>query len=892
MDAVVNATSGLIPSSDSDDTKDTSNSVVTFLASLTINIAVALLIFVIFCILRPRLRRVYAPRTYAVTKDKRPEPVSRGLFSWIPAVLRVPDTDIIQQSGLDTYMFLRSIRTMFIMFGVISIASAASILPVNVLGTMKLTGLNSLSMGNVDPRSNWLWVHIGFFAAIVWWSLWNIVGELRIYTHLRMWWLTHPNTVSKAGASTVLVSNVPKSLANDESRLRDLFSMFPGGIRQVFVNRMCKKLAKTVHTRDKLVTQLEKELTKYAIKCKKLWSKSQDTNSPYRPPSRPTARKGWDMFAKVDLFEHLAAEIARCNRFIAKSAKNMDTMERQSSALVMFNQQVGAHMAAQTVLDYRPFSMGQVTAGVNPDDIIWSNLEISPWSRRIRGYVTFAITVGLTLLWTIIAAALSSLVQVKSLADFEAFKWLRGNSVVLGIFSGVVPSLVLALLMSILPNILRLLLYIEGTTTRSQIKLRMLHRLFFFQTWNVYLVTIFSSSIFQIAIKSVSEPGKIVELIQTQVPQSATNILTYVLLLAFIGAAKEIVQGVPLALRYLVPKLFAKTPRMMLKAEQPQDFKWEAAIPTHSLIFLMGFSYSFIAPIVNWFVMVYFGLFYLIYRYQFLYVYNDSTWATGGLSFPKSIKQMLVSIYISEVYLLLMMVAKLHAGVNAIMRIVVAAGLIAVTVGAHLYINEVYMPAINHLPVKRAADVERTPVLAREFPDVLDRSGDIEKMLPESQRCAYATFSSLVPAFVIKLVLRLTQSAKPNAVDNGWDDAEETRGFAYDDQLFGQRQTRLSMADWQPLATSSNAYLARQFASPELRARAVSNLWVPLGDVLFEDLRRDIEHHGQGTILFITQGTDITKAFKVHADTDFELDHAESSNRADLYKRMYNTETE
>ncbi|KAJ2170993.1 hypothetical protein EV180_007565, partial [Coemansia sp. RSA 518] len=68
MDAVVNATAGLIPSSDSDDTKDTSNSVVTFLASLVINIAVALVIFVTFCILRPRLRRVYAPRTYAVIK--------------------------------------------------------------------------------------------------------------------------------------------------------------------------------------------------------------------------------------------------------------------------------------------------------------------------------------------------------------------------------------------------------------------------------------------------------------------------------------------------------------------------------------------------------------------------------------------------------------------------------------------------------------------------------------------------------------------------------------------------------------------------------------------------------------------------------------------------------
>ncbi|KAJ2895758.1 hypothetical protein GGI21_005113, partial [Coemansia aciculifera] len=47
---------------------DSSNSVTTFLASLIINISIALLIFLAFCILRPRFRRVYAPRTYAIER--------------------------------------------------------------------------------------------------------------------------------------------------------------------------------------------------------------------------------------------------------------------------------------------------------------------------------------------------------------------------------------------------------------------------------------------------------------------------------------------------------------------------------------------------------------------------------------------------------------------------------------------------------------------------------------------------------------------------------------------------------------------------------------------------------------------------------------------------------
>ncbi|KAJ1718663.1 phosphate metabolism protein 7, partial [Coemansia erecta] len=170
---------------DSDSSSTKTNSVHVFLSSLVFNAAISAAILLLFCILRPRFKRVYAPRTYAVERARRSTPISNGLFSWIPAVLRVPDEQIIRRCGLDTYMFLRGMRLMLIISSVVSLLSAATILPINILGSKGLTGLDSLSIGNVDSKSSRLWVHVGFFALAVVWTMWCIVGELRIYTHLR-----------------------------------------------------------------------------------------------------------------------------------------------------------------------------------------------------------------------------------------------------------------------------------------------------------------------------------------------------------------------------------------------------------------------------------------------------------------------------------------------------------------------------------------------------------------------------------------------------------------------------------------------------------------------------------------------------------------------------------
>ncbi|KAJ1963015.1 phosphate metabolism protein 7 [Dipsacomyces acuminosporus] len=809
---------------DSSDTANTSNSVRPFVSSLVFNVALAAGFIVAFSILRPHFKRVYAPRTYAVEKGKRSPVIGSAFFAWIPAILKVPDEKIIQRTGLDTYMFLRSMRSMFIMFTVLGLLSAITILPANITGGNNNEGLSRLSMGNIKPESKKLWVHIVFFMIFVAWVVWNIFKELSVYIKLRMWWLTNQEHTNKVGSSTILVSSLPDNLVDKDDKLEGIFNVFPGGTKQIIVNRNVSELEAVVKDRDAKALKLEGLLTKYAVQCEQAYNKSVKKGGAYKEPKRPTMRESKIPFKgpKVDAITYLSTEIAKLNNQIDEMTEDLSKYKRQSSAFVLFNKQIAAHMSAQTVLDYKPFSMNSVSLDVYPEDIIWSNLNMNPYDRRIRSYISFAGTVGLTVVWTLLTAFLATLVQVKKLRTLGPFKNIPEDSKIMDIFSGIIPSVILAVLMALLPIILRLLLRLEGTPRTSEIELKLLGRFFFFQVWNVYLVTIFSSSILSIMAKSIGNPGEIVKQIEKSVPESATNILVYVLLLAFTGAAKEVLQMVPLFLRYILPKLFAKTPRAIINSLKPKDFDWGTSIPVHTLMFLMGFSYSFIAPIVNWFVAIYFALFYLVYRYQFLYVYNDANWCTGGLSFPKTVKQMFVGIYISEVYMLLMMVAKLKNEANPIIRVVFTALILLFTIGAHIYINDAYMPVINYLPIKRAMEVDQDPTLTTKLPDELVPQD--EDLTPEQKirKKIYAMYGSIIPVKLIDFILKKIPSILV-------------------------KLTKLSKE------SDSSGNVADLADEEELR-----------------------------TIQIICEGTAINEKCTVTADTDFDLDEREADNRDEM----------
>jgi hypothetical protein len=70
------------------------------------------------------------------------------------------------------------------------------------------------------------------------------------------------------------------------------------------------------------------------------------------------------------------------------------------------------------------------------------------------------------------------------------------------------------------------------------------------------------------------------------------------------------------------------------------------------LILLVALVYSVISPLINALAFGTFFAFYQLYKYLFLWVYEQSPSSdTGGLFFPKAIQHLFVGLYIEEVSL-------------------------------------------------------------------------------------------------------------------------------------------------------------------------------------------------------------------------------------------------
>ena len=94
------------------------------------------------------------------------------------------------------------------------------------------------------------------------------------------------------------------------------------------------------------------------------------------------------------------------------------------------------------------------------------------------------------------------------------------------------------------------------------------------------------------------------------------------------------------------------------------DVPWSHPLGRHRYVFKtkrmeqklnassIALGYSLIAPIMNGFACATFFLFYQLYKYLFLYVYQQPTTTdTGGLFYPKAFQHVLTGMYVQQICL-------------------------------------------------------------------------------------------------------------------------------------------------------------------------------------------------------------------------------------------------
>ena len=254
--------------------RDEGLSFASFLASLGTAVAIFSAQFLLFYILKTRMPRIYQPKTYLVPRRERVEPPPPGLLAWVRPVFRTSSSEFIQKCGIDSYLFLRYMRLLLKIFVPMALVILPILLPINSTGANNgVSGMDKFGWQNIGPsKVDRLTAHLVLAILVVIHICYVVYDELRMFVRLRQAYITSPQHRLRASATTVLVQNIPIRWLSYEA-LDGLYDVFPGGIRNIWINRKYDSLQNKVKLRNKVAKRLEKSETDFIMKIKKVHKK-------------------------------------------------------------------------------------------------------------------------------------------------------------------------------------------------------------------------------------------------------------------------------------------------------------------------------------------------------------------------------------------------------------------------------------------------------------------------------------------------------------------------------------------------------------------------------------------------------------------------------------------
>lgn len=175
----------------------------------------------------------------------------------------------------------------------------------------------------------------------------------------------------------------------------------------------------------------------------------------WRPVHRPIANYG----RRVDTIKWTRNRLKQLAPKISKLRRQQKKGQATPipAAFIEFDSQVNAQSAYQTLAHHRANHMFPDIVGLRPQEIVWPSLRMAWWERILRKFMIQAFVALMIIFWSIPAAIVGIISNVKMLTDKVPFlHWIDDlPSVVVGLISGLLPAVALSLLMSIVPFVMR-----------------------------------------------------------------------------------------------------------------------------------------------------------------------------------------------------------------------------------------------------------------------------------------------------------------------------------------------------------------------------------------------------------------------------------------------------
>lgn len=403
-----------------------------------------------------------------VCRDRTPS-ASRSAWDWIHTLKVVPDKFTLYHQSLDSYLFLRFMRTLIFLCIVGCCITWPILMPINATGGGTSLELDRISIGNVAEKKK-LYAH----AVIAWvffsFVMFTVARERLWLIGLRQAWNSSKPNAKRLSSRTVLFLSAPKEALDDQNLQR----YFGDDAVRLWAATKAEKLESLVSSRNSKVEELESAeitlISKANKKLKRSWTKQNNRNANARDYNalsdnlkkslRPKHRLTTPPVGKqVDSIDWLREQIKQNESDITKAREAYNTKEAHGAAAVFveFRSLAAAQKAYQQVTSSELLAFTPRFTGVMPGEVIWDNLAL-PSARRIsQEGVAHALVIALIAFWFIPVAFVAAVSNVSYLAD--NYKWLSFlknlPDVVMGLLTGLVPPLLTSLLSKYVPNIFR-----------------------------------------------------------------------------------------------------------------------------------------------------------------------------------------------------------------------------------------------------------------------------------------------------------------------------------------------------------------------------------------------------------------------------------------------------
>lgn len=254
-------------------------------------------------------------------------------------------------------------------------------------------------------------------------------------------------------------------------------------------------------------------------------------------------------------------------------------------------------------------------------------------------------------------AAVQVLLSSDSLVGF-----LQTIPIANSILTGIIPGLALRIFIIILPMLITaMLLKIRGVISSSELDGRLQSGMYIFQFITLFLGSFIAGTFANQFQQILDDPGSIIQVFGTAAPQVGLFFMSYILTIACWEVPMGILDAVGIILYHLKLKL-ASTARSKKKVnEGTSSFGYGAMIPDDGIIFLLGMAFSIASPLVAPCALVYFGVRYLVNKYNLAYKCTPA-YEAGGSFWLTALNQYICGLLALQLIMIFILAIKESIG--------------------------------------------------------------------------------------------------------------------------------------------------------------------------------------------------------------------------------------